>query len=195
MSVVHESNIHGIPVKTGDIICTTNGGSVPIAGQIWRLIGLLIPGAVDHAVIYVGPEGRCVEAGAKMKVVAFDIPDCKWNVQKMTAQRGSLIDTFYGVAYPLAGKGFSADEETRIRESVAAYCLAQVGKPYSLLFPHSDREDAFYCSQLAYKAYLPHGINLNTGLGIPDIPGTDSIIFPHEIWSGCAEVPGGVRRA
>lgn len=183
--MVYAYNIHGIPVQTGDIICTTNGGDSPIAGQIWRLIGLLIPGAVDHVAIYTGPEGRCIEAGAKMKVVEFDIPDHKWDIPKMIGQRGPLIDSFYGVAYPLAGKRMASADETAIREAVAAYCRAQVGKPYNLRFPDSDREDAFYCSQLAYKAYLPHGVNLNTGLGIPDIPGTDSIIFPQEIWSGC----------
>ena len=32
---------------------------------------------------------------------------------------------------------------------------------------NSRTEKAFYCSQLAYKAYLKQGINLNTGKGIP----------------------------
>ena len=53
-------------------------------------------------------------------------------------------------------------------------------------FLDSDTEEAFYCSQLLYRAYLPHGINLNTGMDVPNIPGTDSIIHPQEIWSGCA---------
>jgi uncharacterized protein YycO len=46
-------------------------------------------------------------------------------------------------------------------------------------------EDAFYCSQLAYKAYLKEGIDLNTGKGVPHFPGMESIVFPQEIWSGC----------
>jgi len=36
-------------------------------------------GDVDHVVIYVGPGGRCVEAGAKGKVITFDIIDNAWN--------------------------------------------------------------------------------------------------------------------
>jgi uncharacterized protein YycO len=70
---------------------------------------------------------------------------------------------------------------------VADYCLAQAAanKPYNLNFFDPDTERAFYCSQLAYKAYIAHGIDLNTGQGVPDIPGTSSIVFPQEIWSGC----------
>jgi len=81
-------------VQTGDIICTTDGGGEIFAGQFWRLVGKLIPGEVDHIAVYVGPQGRCVEAGAKGRVIT------------------------------------------------------------------------------------------NTGKGIPEIPGTGSIIFPQEIWSG-----------
>jgi hypothetical protein len=183
--MVYTSDVHGIPVQTGDIICTKDGGSFPIAGQIWRLIGQLIPGEVDHAVVYIGPGGRCIEAGAKMKVAEFEIPDRKWDVPKMIAHRGPLIDSFYGVAYPLQGREGVQGREAGIREAVAAYCVAQLGKPYNFIFPASGREDTFYCSQLAYKAYLSQGIDLNTGIGIPGIPGTGSIIFPHEIWLGC----------
>jgi uncharacterized protein YycO len=68
---------------------------------------------------------------------------------------------------------------------VAAFCLAQVGKPYNLNFLEPDREDAFYCSQLIYKAYLRQGIDLNTGLSIESLPGTNRIIYPQELWSGC----------
>ncbi len=53
-------------------------------------------------------------------------------------------------------------------------------------FLNSNTEKAFYYSQLAYKAYKRNGIDLNTGKGVSKIPGTKSIIFPQEIWSGCA---------
>ena len=99
-----------------------------------------------------------------------------------------LIDTLYGVAYPLRDKTFSEDGKAKIRKSVADYCLAQAeaGKPYNFNFLDSQTDDAFYCSQLAYKAYLRHDIDLNSGRGVPNIPGTDSVIFPQEIWSGCS---------
>ncbi|MCX6064321.1 MAG: YiiX/YebB-like N1pC/P60 family cysteine hydrolase, partial [Chloroflexi bacterium] len=72
-----------------------------------------------------------------------------------------------------------------IRVGVAEYCLSHLGKPYNLNFLDPDRDDAFYCSQLAYKAYLPFGINLNTGLFMEQLPGTNQIIYPQEIWNFC----------
>jgi len=185
--MIHTYCIHGLPLKTGDIICTIDGKDDILPGEIWRMVGKLLPGVVDHTIIYTGPGGRCVEAGAKLRVIAFDIIGDTWVPETMVAQRGPLIDSFYGVAYPLADKDLTEAEEIKIRESVAAYCLAQAAanKPYNLHFLESNTEEAFYCSQLAYKAYLPHNVDLNTGKGIPDIPGTSSIIFPQEIWEGC----------
>jgi hypothetical protein len=179
--------INGLTVQTADIVCTTNAGEAPISGQFWRLVGMLIPGAVDHVAIYVGPKGRCVEAGAKLRVITFSIKDGIWDASEMTRSRGPLMDTFYGVAYPLAGRRIARQKELEIRESVVRYCLkqAKAKKPYNLNFLDSETEKAFYCSQLAYKAYIREGINLNTGKGVPSIPGTQSIVFPQEIWSGC----------
>jgi hypothetical protein len=115
------------------------------------------------------------------------------------AERGTLIDTFYGVSYPLAEIGLTRDEEDYIRIGVAEFCLAHLGCPYNLNFLDPDREDAFYCSQLAYKAYLPYGINLNTGMFMEQLPGTNRIIYPQEIWQSCvhrqaeAEHPAAVN--
>jgi len=50
---------------------------------------------------------------------------------------------------------------------------------------NAETEDAFYCSQLIYKAYQQVGINLNTGLSMEQLPGTNAIIYPQEIWDGC----------
>ena len=103
----------------------------------------------------------------------------------MYKYRGRFKDDFVGVAYPLQGRGFSEAEEIRIRKSVAAYCQAQIHKPYNINFLNPDSESAFYCSQLAYKAYLPHGIDLNSDHGVPHIIGSSRIVFPSEIWNGC----------
>lgn len=185
--MIYEYEIDGLSVRTGDIICTADGASnTDIKGQFWRLLGKIIPGEVDHIVIYVGPDGRCVEAGAKGKVITFKVKENTWDFEKMIEQRG-IIDTLYGVVCPLHGKSLNEAETTGIREAVAAYCLqqAELEKPYNMNFLDSTTEKAYYCSQLAYLAYLKHGIDLNTGRGIPEIPGTESIIFPQEIWSGC----------
>ncbi|MCX6064320.1 MAG: hypothetical protein NT121_00975, partial [Chloroflexi bacterium] len=102
----HTYEINGLPVKTGDVICTMNGKPNILPGEFWRLVGRLVPGDVDHIAIYLGPEGRCVEAGA-LGVVTFTIHDGFWHPEHTMAERGMLVDTFYGVAYPLAEIGLT----------------------------------------------------------------------------------------
>ncbi|MGE5251816.1 MAG: YiiX/YebB-like N1pC/P60 family cysteine hydrolase [Bacteroidota bacterium] len=177
--------IEGLTLQTGDLLCTMNGKPDILPGEFWRLVGRLVPGDVDHIVIYAGPGGRCVEAGSR-GVITFDLPGRTWDTDRMSAQRGHLVDTLYGVASPLDGLDLSEEDETRMREAVADYALAQVGKPYNLNFLDAETERAFYCSQLAYKAYQRVGINLNTGLSIEHFPGTNAIVYPQEIWEGSA---------
>ncbi len=173
----------GLELCTGDLLCNTDGKPDILPGEFWRLLGRLVPGDVDHIVVYVGPGGRCVEAGG-LGVISFEIEN-GWDAEKMMQRRGLLVDSLYGVASPLQGRGYVPSEEARIREDVAAYCLAQVGKPYNLNFFNPDTEAAFYCSQLAYKAYLRHGINLNAGMSVPAVPGTEQAVYPQEIWDNC----------
>lgn len=182
--MICEYEIDGVGVRTGDIICTHDGGTPILEGQFWRFVGNLIPGDVDHVAVYIGPEGRCIEAGPK-GVNIYEVKNKTWDAVRMQDQRGPVVDTFYGIACPVEGKGLSENKKAEIRDSVAKYCVAQAGKPYNLNFLNSKTEDTFYCSQLVYLAYLKNGINLNTDLGVPHVPGTHSIIFPQEIWSGC----------
>ena len=53
-----------------------NGKPDILPGEFWRLVGRLVPGDVDHVMMYVGPGGRCIEAGSR-GVIAFDMPDSK----------------------------------------------------------------------------------------------------------------------
>ena len=184
---VHTYQIDGLTVRTGDLICTnTTQQEVVFPGLFYQLFGTLIPGEVDHIAVYVGPGGRCVEAGAKYCVTTFNINGNTWDSSKMIEDRGPILDNLYGIAYPLSGLSLSSEEEAGIRKRVAAYCIrqAEANKLYNAIFLDSMTEDAFYCSQLAYKAYLQEGIDLNTGEGLPHFPGTESIVFPQEIWSG-----------
>ena len=181
--MIYTYQIEGIALQTGDLICTMNGKPDILPGEFWRLVGRLVPGDVDHIAIYLGPNGRCVEAGAH-GVIKFTVFNEEWNTERMARGRGLLFDTFYGVVSPLDGSGVSEKEEHKMRQIVAAYCLAQVGKPYNLNFLNAEIEEAFYCSQLAYKAYQQIGINLNTGLAMEQLPGTNSIVYPQEIWNG-----------
>ncbi len=84
---VHSYEINGIPLETGDLICTVDGDpSADMIGQFWWIVGKLVPGDVDHIVIYTGPGGRCVEAGAKARVIAFDVPGGKWVIRPDTPE-------------------------------------------------------------------------------------------------------------
>ena len=181
--MIYTYEIEGIALQTGDIICTMNGKPDILPGEFWRLVGRLVPGDVDHVAVYLGPKGRCVEAGAH-GVIKFTVFDGLWDTERMARRRGHLFDTFYGVASPLDGLGVSEEEEHEMRQTVAAYCLAQVGKPYNLNFLNAESEESFYCSQLAYKAYQQIGIDLNTGLAMEQLPGTNNIVYPQEIWDG-----------
>jgi hypothetical protein len=117
-------------------------------------------------------------------VIKFTVFNGEWNTERMARRRGHLFDTFYGVASPLDVQGVSEEEEHEMRQIVAKYCLAQIGKPYNLNFLNAETEESFYCSQLAYKAYQQIGINLNTGLAMEQLPGTNAIVYPQEIWNG-----------
>ena len=92
-------------------------------------------------------------------------------------------DDLYGVAYPLAGRGLSQEQEVGVRLASANLCLGHAAKrtPYNLNFLNANTIQAFYCSQLAYKAYLPHGIDLNTGCEVPAVSFTNSSVFPQEV--------------
>ena len=175
--------IEAVALQTGDIICTMNGKPDILPGEFWRIVGRLVPGDVDHVAVYLGPNGLCAEAGAR-GVITFDVPNGRWDTERMARQRGLLFDSFYGVASPLDALSLPEAEELEMRTRIARYCLTQVGKPYNLNFLNPEREDAFYCSQLAYKAYQQVGIDLNTGLAMEQLPGTNSIIYPKEIWNG-----------
>ncbi len=182
--MIHTYQINGLTVQTGDVICTMNGKPDILPGEFWRLVGRLVPGDVDHVAMYLGPDGRCIESEAK-GVVTFEVKGGQWIAEKMMRARGHLVDTFYGVAYPLAGRGLSSELEEQIREDVAAFALSQIRKPYNLNFLNANTDDAYYCSQLIYRAYLRCGIDLNTGLAMEGLPGTNMIVYPQEIWSGC----------
>jgi hypothetical protein len=175
---------NGLQVATGDVLCTRDGDADSLFGQIWRVLGLLVPGEIDHTILYVGPGGRCVEAGAR-GVIAFEMPGETWEAQPLYSQR-LLADSLYGVAYPLEGLSISSAEKVRIRSGVAEYCLKQVelSKPYNLNYFDPLQEGAFYCSQLIYKAYLSQGIDLNSNRGVP-AGVVSQVVFPQEIWIGC----------
>ncbi|MEZ4728727.1 MAG: YiiX/YebB-like N1pC/P60 family cysteine hydrolase [Caldilineaceae bacterium] len=156
--MIHTHTFNALTVQTGDILCTSNGTDHNWFGRFWQWVGYLVPGRIDHAILYVGPGGRCVEAGGK-GVIEFAMPGKRWNAPKVADIR-LLHDTLVGVAYPLQGLGLSTAEETRIRTGVAAYCLEQIGKPYNANFLNTVTDEAFYCSQLIYLAYREFGVDL-----------------------------------
>ncbi len=190
--MIHDHVFDGIPVRSGDILCTQDGmsrrerggtnASLSLFGQIWRVLGKLSPGEIDHCLVYVGPGGRCIEFAAR-GVIVFEMPGDTWSASLLMKKR-LLLDTLVGVAYPLAERELSEGEETRIRLEVVNYCLERASKhrPYNLNLFDAQRDGAFYCSQLIYRAYLASGMDLdidrNTSL-------LERIVFPEEIWTAC----------
>ena len=186
--MIHDHVFDGIPVRSGDVLCTQDGvregtsASLRLFAQIWRLLGKLSPGEIDHCLVYIGPGGRCIESAAR-GVIVFEMPGESWNASLLMKER-LLLDALVGVAYPLAECGLSEDEEMRIRLEVVNYCLERASKrrPYNLNLFDPQRDGAFYCSQLVYRAYLASGIDLdidrNTSL-------LERIVFPEEIWDAC----------
>lgn len=53
-ALVYSYEIEGLPVQTGDIICTSDGNSQLMPSLLWRAFGALVPGAIDHVAIYAG---------------------------------------------------------------------------------------------------------------------------------------------
>jgi hypothetical protein len=194
LTTLHTHTLEGLPLCTGDILCTRDGRSGTLFARIWRLLGLLVPGEIDHVLMYIGPGGRCVESGAR-GVITFDMPGCYW-VPRRLLHRRSLLDELIGAAYPLEGRGLSAAEETDIRLGAANFCLVKAAQrtPYNINFFNPATDGAFYCSQLVYKAYLEYGIDLNINQGVPCGPLLDNLVLPQEIWNACAHRRVGEKR-
>lgn len=108
--MLYEYEINGVGVRTGDIICTYDGGAALLEGQSWYFVGNLIPGDVDHVVLYLGPGGRCIEAGPK-GVNLYEVKNKTWDPLTMRSQRGPVMDTFYGVACPVEGRGLAENRK------------------------------------------------------------------------------------
>jgi len=173
----------GLSMETGDLLGTVDGSQATWQGRVWHLIGELVPGEVDHVLMYVGPGSRFVEAGPR-GVITFEMPGQHWDSVALFHKRG-FLDSLHGVGYALADRGLTPDEQSRIRRSAADYCLEQAArrKPYNFVFANPAREDAFYCSQLVYCAYLQHGIVLKKP---PEgLPITLSTVHPADVWRAC----------
>lgn len=181
-SMIHEASFEGLNLRTGDIICTCDGAEEGVAGRLWRAVGHLVPGEIDHIAVYLGPGGRCVEAGAR-GVTLFEMPPGRWDAAAVAADR-LLIDTLVGAAYPLEGRGLSGEAEAAVRAGVASYCLEQVAadKPYNFNIFDQATEAAFYCSQLVYRAYLSQGIDLTSGASGLEIRDEVPLVLPQVLW-------------
>ncbi len=62
MTATHSHEIDGVPLRPGDVICTTNGTDLVLAGQFWWLAGRMVPGVIDRVAVHAGWGGRWLEA-------------------------------------------------------------------------------------------------------------------------------------
>lgn len=182
-AALYDHVIDGLPLRTGDILCLRNGTDGSIYGRIWQGIGKLVPGEIDHCVIYLGPGGRFVEANV-YGVTVLEMPGITWDARALVRQR-ILLDTLIGVAYPLAGRDLLATEEDRVRASVADWCLAQSAedRPFNFNLLDASNPERAYCSQLIAEAYRREGIDLDSNIGVPKASIFRKAVFPEEIWN------------
>ena len=180
----HVQEMDGLPIRTGDILCMRDGGRRGVIERLWTAFGALIPGEIDHCALYVGPDGRFVEADIH-GVTVLTMPGNRWDARALLARR-LFVDTLVGVAYPLQGRGLAPREETRIRESVGEYCLAQATarKPFNFNFFNATNPNRTYCSQLIADAYRSQGIELDSKLAVPGLSIFRRAVFPEALWAG-----------
>lgn len=180
---LHTFRFRGIEVCTGDVLCTTDGLPGSAYGRFWQAVGWLMPGAIDHCVIYTGPGGRCVEAGGN-GVIAYEM-DADWDASPL-AKRRALLDRLHGAVFPLAESSLAPDELRRVRLGIANYALdeAAKGAPYNYNFFDTVTTRRYYCSQLVYQAYAANGITLPRAAGADRGRLLGRVAFPREIWNG-----------
>jgi hypothetical protein len=183
--MIYTHSFQGITARTGDILFTRDGESGSLFGEIWKLLGYILPGDLDHCAMYLGPGVRFVESAARGVVVCEFAGDA-WTATPYAAQR-LLIDELVGIGDPIAGRGIALEQEIELREHAVAYCLAQAAeqKPYNIDFFNPQTDGAFYCSQLVYKAYAAQGIDLHVHAGESANSLLAPIVFPEDVWNAC----------
>lgn len=183
--MLHTFSFNGVTAKTGDILFTRDGQAGSLFGELWKLLGHVLPGDLDHCAMYLGPGIRFVESAAK-GVVVVEMQGDKWDGIRYGKER-LLVDELIGVGDPIAGRGIASERENEIRENVVAYCLEQARerKPYNLNFFNPEKDGAFYCSQLVYKAYETQAINLHVHIGESADSPFASLVFPEDVWNAC----------
>ncbi len=183
LPMIYEYAIDGLPMRTGDVLCMRDGTQRGFFGRLWTAIGALVPGEIDHCALYIGPDGRFVEAAAR-GVSVLTMPGDHWDAQLLAGKR-LFVDTLVGVVYPLAGRELAQTEENRIRESVAAICLDQAAadKPFNFNLFDATNPERTYCSQLIAEAYRREGIELDGKQGVPRSRIFRRAVFPEALWN------------
>jgi len=195
MRMIHRHRINGVPVRTGDILCTRDGDGKGWVGALWRALGSLVPGEIDHCALYVGPGNRFIEADARGVSVLSMPGDC-WNPEALLHHR-LFVDTFVGVAYPLDGRRIPQRQQDRIRMSVANYCLAQAasGKRFNFNLLDATNPRRTYCSQLIVEAYRTKDIHLDGKHAKKSLRTLRHVVLPESLWEGSPHCRASGTRA
>jgi len=192
--VIHRYRIQGVPVLTGDILCTRDGDSKGLIGAFWKALGSVVPGEIDHCALYLGPGTRFIEADAR-GVSVLSMPGQRWDAEALFHRR-LFVDTFVGVAYPLHGLRIPQRQQGRVRLSIANYCLAQhaAGKAFNFNLLDATNPRRTYCSQLIIEAYRSQGIHLDGRRETRRTSILRHAVLPDALWRGSPHrVAAGVR--
>ena len=130
----------------GDIILT---GHKTVEGQKNDPIAILTGGRFHHAVTVIdGPPCVFIEAvgatGSKTDPTNNRVRLSSWFEQ---------LASWAGMRIIRPTAGMPKAQADRVIDGTIKYLVDQLGKPYDYGFTNSDANRAFYCSELAWKAY------------------------------------------
>lgn len=134
-------------MKRGDILLSGPGSE---EAQKKDMICVLTNGRFHHAVVIIDtPPCVFIEA---MGITGLGSDDTSVNHVRICAWHDQL-GNWMGMRLIRPTAGLPPAEASRCIEGAVNYAVLQLGKPYDYGFTNSDATRAYYCSELAYKAY------------------------------------------
>jgi alpha-tubulin suppressor-like RCC1 family protein len=154
--IAAENGLNVCDLQQGDVLLAHNGGIYTAAQEA------LFDGYWGHAGIYVG-DGVVVESYGSVNCGDVNSFLCLGGNPGVQARPMRLS----------SGESFSRAQNWAIMRPTATaqqkatasqYAIAQIGKGYNWNLVDKERTDAFYCSQLVWRAYQTVGIDLDSNL-------------------------------
>src|SRR4029079_5856877 len=101
--MIYSHTFDGVTAKTGDILFTRDGEPGSVFGAIWKVLGYVLPGDLDHTALYVGPGIRFIESAAR-GVVVVTMEGESWQGRQYGKER-LLVDHLVCISDTSASSG------------------------------------------------------------------------------------------